>query len=309
MSRIVVALGGNALGTTPVEQLQLVKTTAVSLVDFIEEGHEIIVTHGNGPQVGMIQVAMEYASQHIDTPPMPFAECGAMSQGYIGYHLQNAIGEELKKRGIKKQVATIITQVEVSLEDQAFKDPTKPVGAFYSEGEAKRLERERGYQMREDAGRGWRRVVPSPKPIDVVEKEVIETLVERGHVVIAVGGGGIPVVRQEGELLGVSAVIDKDYASAKLADHLDADLLCILTAVNKVAINYKKPNESFLSLLTVEEAKRYIEDGQFAKGSMLPKIEAALSFLEEKRDRIAIIANLKEAREALRGKSGTKLMS
>lgn len=308
MSRIVVALGGNALGNTPQEQLDLVKNTAKSIVDLIAEGNEVIIAHGNGPQVGMINLAMETASKsEAGTPEMPFPECGAMSQGYIGYHLQNAIGAELRNQGIKKHVATIVTQVVVDQNDPAFQKPSKPIGAFYSEEEAKRLEQEKGYSIKEDAGRGWRRVVPSPKPVDVVEKEIVQSMIDAGHVVITVGGGGIPVVREGNDLNGVPAVIDKDFASAKIAELLDADYLFILTAVEKVMINFNKPNQQALDHLTVDQAKQYIEEGQFGAGSMLPKVEAAMRFAESKKGRKAVIAALEKAKEAVEGTSGTTI--
>jgi carbamate kinase len=308
MKRIVVALGGNALGNTPQEQLQLVKDTAKSIAALIGAGNEVIVAHGNGPQVGMINLAFETASlSKAKTPEMPFPECGAMSQGYIGYHLQNAIRAELVKEHIKSEVATIITQVVVDEHDPAFQHPTKPIGAFYTEEVAKQLEIEKGYVMKEDAGRGYRRVVASPKPIDVVELPMIKTLVEANHTVITVGGGGIPVIYKGHELIGVPAVIDKDFASAKLAELLDADYLFILTAVEFVSINYGKPNQINLHTLTVNEAQQHIRDGHFAKGSMLPKVEAAVSFASSKPGRVAIIAALEKSKEALEGNSGTTI--
>ncbi len=304
--RIVVALGGNALGNTPKEQLELVKQTAVPIVDLIEAGHEVVVAHGNGPQVGMINLAMENSNQMTGkTPDMAFPECGAMSQGYIGYHLQNAIREELSKRGIDKPVATVITQVIVDPKDQAFKNPTKPIGAFYTEEEARKLTLEKQYAMVEDAGRGWRRVVPSPLPIDVAERKTIETLVKNDHVAIAVGGGGIPVIREGHGLKGVPAVIDKDFASAKLAEILDADYIIILTAVDQVAIHYGKPEEKWLDKLSVNEAMTYIEEGHFAPGSMLPKVQAAIQFAKSKEGRHALITSLERAVEGIEGKTGT----
>lgn len=306
MSKIVLALGGNALGKTPEEQLQLVKNTAKPIADLIENGDQVIIAHGNGPQVGMINLTMEIASKsEANTPEMPFPECGAMSQGYIGYHLQNAIREELLNRELKTPVATVVTQVIVDKDDQAFTNPTKPIGAFYSKQEAEKLIIKKGYDMREDSGRGWRRVVPSPMPIDVAEKETVKTLVENGHIVITVGGGGIPVVKEGNSLVGVPAVIDKDFASEKIAEILDADYFVILTAVDKVSINFGKPEQKDLEKITVEEAKKYIEEGHFAPGSMLPKVKAVMKFAESKPGRQAIIASLEKAREALNGKSGT----
>lgn len=304
--KIVVALGGNALGNTPKEQLELVKQTAVPIVDLIEAGHEVVIAHGNGPQVGMINLAMENSSQMTGkTPDMDFPECGAMSQGYIGYHLQNAVREELKKRDIPKPVATVITQVIVDPADPAFGNPTKPIGAFYTEAEARQLTLEKQYVMKEDAGRGWRRVVPSPLPVDVAERETIETLVRNDHVTIAVGGGGIPVVKEGYGLKGVAAVIDKDFASAKLAEILDADYIIILTAVDQVAIHYGKPEEKWLNKLSVNEAMQYIEEGHFAPGSMLPKVQAAIQFANSKVGRKALITSLERAVEGIEGKTGT----
>lgn len=282
--KIVVALGGNALGKSPVEQLELVKQTAKPIVDLITAGHEVILAHGNGPQVGMINLGMQTASESAAaTPEMPFPECGAMSQGYIGYHLQNAIREELHNREILDvPVATVVTQVIVDKDDQAFVNPTKPIGSFYTKEESDKLAADKGWSMVEDAGRGYRRVVPSPKPVDVAEKETVKLLVENGHVVITVGGGGIPVVKEGNQLVGVPAVIDKDFASSKIAEILDADYLIILTAVEQVAINFGKENEKWLATLSPEEAKQYIGEGHFAPGSMLPKVEAALAFATSK---------------------------
>jgi carbamate kinase len=308
--KIVVALGGNALGKTPVEQLKLVKQTAKPIVDLIEAGHEVILAHGNGPQVGMINLAMETAStSEAGTPEMPFPECGAMSQGYIGYHLQNAIREELLNRNNTTPVATVITQVIVDKNDSAFTNPTKPIGAFYSQEEAEVLIKEKKYDMVEDAGRGYRRVVPSPQPIDIAEKESIKALVEKNHVVIAVGGGGIPVVAEGNQLIGVAAVIDKDFASSKLAEILDADYLIILTAVDQVAINFGQADEKWLSELNIEDCNRYIEEGHFAPGSMLPKVQAAMKFAESKPGRRALITSLEKAAEGIAGKTGTLIKS
>jgi carbamate kinase len=307
--KIVVALGGNALGKTPEEQLKLVKETAKPIVDLIEAGHEVILAHGNGPQVGMINLAMETSSKSdAKTPEMPFPECGAMSQGYIGFHLQNSIREELLNRGNRKPVATVVTQVIVDKDDKAFSNPTKPIGAFYSEEEAKTLIESKGYDMVEDSGRGFRRVVPSPIPIDVAEKETVSALVEKGHVVITVGGGGIPVVKEGNSLVGVPAVIDKDFASEKIAEILDADYLIILTAVEKVAVNFGKENEKWLSTLSIEEANQYIEEGHFAPGSMLPKVQAAMKFAESKKGRKSLITSLEKAKEGIEGKTGTLIM-
>ena len=302
--RIVIALGGNALGNTPYEQLQLVTETAKPIVDLIAQGNEVIIAHGNGPQVGMINLGMSTAAEaKAIKSDMPFPECGAMSQGYIGYHLQNAIGNELAERGMKKEVATVVTQVLVDENDPAFQNPTKPVGAFYDKETAEKIAAEKGYTMVEDAGRGYRQVVPSPKPIDVIEKNTVNALIKDGCVVITVGGGGIPVVRRDGKLYGTPAVIDKDFASAKLAELVKADALVILTAVDRVCINWGKPNQENLSEMTVEQAEKYCEEGHFAPGSMLPKVKAAISFA--KAGGTAIIASLENAGAAVKGESGT----
>ena len=304
--RIVIALGGNALGNTPYEQLALVTETAKPIVDLIEQGNEVVIAHGNGPQVGMINLGMATAAEaKAIKSDMPFPECGAMSQGYIGYHLQNAIGNELAARGIVKDVATVVTQVLVDENDPAFQNPTKPVGAFYDKETAERIAKEKGYTMVEDAGRGYRQVVPSPKPIDVIEKNTVKALIKDGCVVITVGGGGIPVVRKDGKLYGTPAVIDKDFASAKLAELVHADALVILTAVDRVAIHWGKPNQQSLNEMTVAEAEKYCEEGHFAPGSMLPKVKAAISFA--KTGGTAIIASLENASKAVKGESGTSV--
>ena len=306
--RIVLALGGNALGNNLPEQMKAVKKTAAAIADLIEEGDEIVIVHGNGPQVGMIQNAMTelVRSDPERYIPCPLSVCVAMSQGYIGYDLQNALREELLDRGINQGVATVLTQVEVDPDDPAFKNPTKPIGAFMTEEEAKVLVKERGYTVKEDAGRGWRRVVASPVPKAIVEIDTIRSLVETDHVVVACGGGGIPVFRTEGNhLKGAAAVIDKDFAAAVLAGQLDADLLIILTAVEKVAIHFGKPDQQNLDVLTAEQARQYIRAGEFAPGSMLPKVEAALSFAESKPGRQALITLLEKAREGIEGKTGT----
>ena len=307
MKKIVIALGGNALGNTPAEQLELVRQTAKPIVDLIEEGNQVVIAHGNGPQVGMINLGMSTAAEAgAIKSDMPFPECGAMSQGYIGYHLQNSIANELAARGIQKTVGTLVTQVLVDEADPAFQKPSKPVGAFYDKETADKIAAERGYTMVEDAGRGWRQVVPSPKPVDVVEKDMVNTLVDSGYVVITVGGGGIPVVKKDGRLVGTPAVIDKDFASAKLAELIDADMLVILTAVDRVAINWGKPDQKALAEMTVDEAEKYCGEGHFAPGSMLPKVQAAMSFA--KAGGTAIIASLENAVAALRGESGTRIV-
>jgi carbamate kinase len=306
VSRIVLALGGNALGNNLHEQMIAVKSTAKAIADLIEEGNQIVITHGNGPQVGMINLALEAASKtEAKTPYIPMSVCVAMSQGYIGYDLQNSLREELVNRGINKSVATIITQTLVDGNDIAFDNPEKPIGAFYTKEEAAEMS-ERGYSMKEDAGRGFRRVVASPMPIGIIEVDSVRALLDAGQIPVAVGGGGIPVRKTDTNFLkGTSAVVDKDFASAKLAESLDADLLIILTAVEKVAINFGKPNEKWLSKMSVEDAERYIKEGHFAPGSMLPKVEAALSFVKSKPGRKTLITMLSKASDGLAGKTGT----
>ena len=306
--RIVIALGGNALGSNLPEQMAAVKYTARAIVDLIEEGHQVVVAHGNGPQVGMINEAMTTLSRQDHNHPMaPMSVCTAMSQGYIGYDLQNALREELLNRGISKPVATILTQVEVDPKDPAFQHPSKPIGMFMTEEEAEEMRR-RGNCVMEDAGRGWRRCVASPKPKSIIEIDTIRALVDAGHVAIACGGGGIPVYRTEGNhLKGAGAVIDKDFASELLAEELDADALIILTAVEKVAINFGKPNQQWLSELTPAKARKYEEEGQFAPGSMLPKVQAAVKFAESKPGRTALITLLEKARDGINGKTGTSV--
>lgn len=306
--RIVIALGGNALGSNLPEQMQAVKTTARAIVDLIEDGNEVVIAHGNGPQVGMIQNAMTELTRSNPEKyiPCPLSVCVAMSQGYIGYDLQNALREEMLNRGIQKGAATVLTQVEVDPEDPAFQNRSKPIGAFMTEEEARALEKERGYCVMEDAGRGWRRVVASPAPKSIVEIDTIRSLVQADHVVIACGGGGIPVFQTEGNhLKGAAAVIDKDFAAAVLAEQVDADFLIILTAVEKVAVHFGKPDQQWLDTLTPESAAKYIEDGEFAPGSMLPKVKAALSFAESKPGRKALITLLEKARDGIDGKTGT----
>ena len=302
--KIVIALGGNALGNTPEEQLELVKTTAKSIVDLVEAGNRVIVTHGNGPQVGMINLAMEVSHQEIESPEMPFAECGAMSQGYIGYHLQQSIQKELVKRNMRRNCLTVITQVEVDVSDEAFKNPTKPIGSFYTKEEAEIIAQEKGYIMKEDAGRGYRRVVASPKPKKIVEIRTIKDLIKKGNIVIACGGGGIPVVKYRKGYKGIDAVIDKDKTSARLALDLKADILLILTAVDQVYINYNESDEEKLRKMTIKEAKEFIKEKEFSEGSMLPKVEACIDFAS-KSSGYAIITSLKKAKSAINGKSGT----
>ena len=311
MKKLVIALGGNALQeagkpATAQAQLEVVETTSEYIADIVERGYEVIVAHGNGPQVGRIVIQNEVAS--ASTPAMPFDVCGAMSQGMIGYHIQQGLSKVLRHRGINKNVVTIVTQVVVDKDDPKFKAPSKPIGPFYTEEEAKAIAAEKGYTMKEDAGRGWRRVVASPLPVEIVELDAVKTLNDAGFVVVTVGGGGIPVVRNEaGDLEGVAAVIDKDLASEKLARDMDADALVILTAVEKVSINFKKPDQKDLDRMSAAEAKQYIKEGHFAPGSMLPKIEAALNFVESKPGRIAIITSLDKAVDAIEGRAGTTI--
>lgn len=305
--RVVIALGGNALGNTLPEQMQAVKITARAIVDLIEEGCEVVVAHGNGPQVGMVNNAM-IALTHEDTqqPNTPLSVCVAMSQAYIGYDLQNALREELLNRKISDvPIATMITQVRVDENDPAFKNPSKPIGKFVSAKQAAQMEKNFGYIMKEDSGRGCRRVVASPKPVEIIELGTIRTMVDSGNLVIACGGGGIPVIRQGSHLKGASAVIDKDFASCLLAKELDADYLIILTAVEKVALNFGKPDEQWLENVSIDEAKQYIEEGHFAPGSMLPKVQAAVDFAASKFGRTSLITLLEKSRDAVQGKTGT----
>lgn len=308
--KIVIALGGNALqignSVSAKDQLKACKHTAVSIVKLIKQGHQVAVVHGNGPQVGEVVADIELAHKMDSKHALfPLDVCDAFTQGYIGYHLQNAISEELEKNHIAKNVVSVVTQLEVDKNDPAFNHPTKPIGSFYSEAEAKSLMAAEGFVMKEDAGRGWRRVVASPKPTNIVEKNVIQELFKLGTIVVCCGGGGIPVVREGVELLGVEAVIDKDYAAAKLAEIIQADLLVILTAVERVAINFNQPNQQNLASMTILEARRYIADNQFAPGSMLPKVQAAISFVEKNPLGKVLITSLEKAAEALEGSTGT----
>lgn len=301
--RIVIALGGNALGNTPEEQLKSVKKAAKSIVELAEDGYDVVVTHGNGPQVGMINLAMEAGKTE-----MPFAECGAMSQGYIGYHLQQSIGKEIVKRHLRRQCITIITQVLVDGKDPAFKNPTKPIGEFYTKAQALKISKEKGYVFKDDAGRGYRRVVPSPKPLKIIETKVIRDLVAKRNIVIAAGGGGIPVVKKYNTTKGVDAVIDKDLTSARLAVDLKADIFLILTAVDKVYLDYGTKKQKPLDMMSIKQAKQYMEEKQFSEGSMLPKIEACIDFVKRHRGGQAIITSLEKADDALLGKTGTVIV-
>ncbi|WP_367565371.1 carbamate kinase [Lacrimispora sp.] len=307
--RIVIALGGNALGNTLPEQMTAVKITSKAIVDLIEEGCEVVVVHGNGPQVGMINNAMSALTREDPKQPnTPLSVCVAMSQAYIGYDLQNALREELVNRNITNiPVTTMITQVRVDENDPAFNSPSKPIGHFMTAEEAKLAEEKYGYITKEDAGRGYRRVVASPNPSEIIEIGAIRSLVDSGQLVIACGGGGIPVTLQGNHLKGASAVIDKDFASELLAEELDADFLIILTAVEKVAINFGKPEEKWLDDITTDEARQYIGEGHFAPGSMLPKVQAAVRFADSKEGRNALITLLEKAKEGILGKTGTHI--
>lgn len=307
--RIVIALGGNALGNTLPEQMVAVKITAKAIVDLIEEGCEVIVAHGNGPQVGMINNAMAALSREdASQPNTPLSVCVAMSQAYIGYDLQNALREELMNRNITTiPVTTMITQVRVELDDPAFQSPSKPIGHFMTEEQAKIAEEKYGYLMKEDAGRGYRRMVASPRPSQIIEIGAIRSLVDAGQLVIACGGGGIPVTLSGNHLKGASAVIDKDFASELLAEELDADFLIILTAVEKAAVNYGKPDVKWLDDISTDEARQYIEEGHFAPGSMLPKVQAAVKFADSKEGRTSLITLLEKAKEGIQGLTGTRI--
>ena len=307
--RIVIALGGNALGNTLPEQMTAVKITSKAIVDLIEEGCEVVVVHGNGPQVGMINNAMSALTREDPKQPnTPLSVCVAMSQAYIGYDLQNALREELVNRNITNiPVTTMITQVRVDENDPAFNSPSKPIGHFMTEEEAKLAEEKYGYITKEDAGRGYRRVVASPNPAEIIEIGAIRSLVDSGQLVIACGGGGIPVTLQGNHLKGASAVIDKDFASELLAEELDADFLIILTAVEKVAINFGKPEEKWLDDITTDDARKYIGEGHFAPGSMLPKVQAAVKFADSKEGRKALITLLEKAKDGILEKTGTHI--
>lgn len=303
--RIVIALGGNALGKNLPEQMAAVKHTAKAIVDLIQEGHEVVIVHGNGPQVGMINVAMTSLSREDPSHPIaPMSVCTAMSEGYIGYDLQNSIREELLDREMERSVSTILTQVEVDPQDPAFQHPTKPIGSFMTQEEAEAL-RLQGHAVMEDAGRGWRRCVASPLPKSIIEIETIRALLAAGQIVVACGGGGIPVIQEGHHLRGAGAVIDKDFAAELLAEELNADSLVILTAVEKAAVNFGRPDQRWLDHLTPEEARRYIGEDQFAPGSMLPKVQAAVKFAESKSGRTALITLLEKAKDGIAGRTGT----
>ena len=313
MAKIVVALGGNALSkdgkATAADQLAVANETASELVKLITAGHTLAIVHGNGPQIGNI-ILHDEAINTEKTPTMPVDVAGAMSQGQIGYWLQNALRNQLEQLKIKKPIASIVTQVLVSKDDPAFKNPSKPIGPFYTEEEAKKLAKTRGITVKEDAGRGWRKVVPSPMPLSIIESDLIKIAIGNGAVIVAGGGGGIPVYYdQHGRLTGLEAVIDKDFAAEKLAETIDADILLILTAVDNVKINYKQPDEKALTELTVDDAFKLIAQGQFAAGSMLPKVEAGVSFVSGANKRVCIITSPEKASKAIEGKAGTRIIA
>lgn len=306
MSKLVIALGGNALGNNVTEQKAAIQQVVPVLVDLVEAGNEVVISHGNGPQVGMINLAFtEYVESQQNGEIIPFPECNAMSEGYIGYHLQSALTNECRRRQINKQAVTVVTQVQVAADDPAFEEPTKPIGAFYNEVEAAEIAAKEGYTMKEDAGRGYRRVVASPYPVDIVEKGAICQLVDSGSIVVACGGGGVPVIDTEAGYQGVAAVIDKDFASARLAELIDADQLVILTAVPQVFVDFGKPNQQGLGKICPSSIRKYQEEGQFSAGSMLPKVAAAVGFAEARPGNVGIITNFESLAAALAGTAGT----
>ena len=310
--RIVIALGGNALETKGAEassenQISTIKKSVKPIVDIMEMGYEVVISHGNGPQVGRILLQNE-AGASI-TPSLPLDVLGAMTQGYIGYHIQQAIKNEFELRGLNREAVTVVTQVEIDVNSDAFRNPTKPIGPFYSQEEAALLEKGKGYVLKEDAGRGYRRVVASPYPLKTVELKAIKSLIENNFTVISCGGGGIPVsIDEKNNLKGIEAVIDKDFASMTLAKELDADILLVLTEVEKVAVNFNKPDQQWLDKLSISDAEEYINQNQFAPGSMLPKVKAAMEFVESKENRRAIITSLSKATSALKGLTGTEFI-
>ena len=303
MSRIVIALGGNALGNNPREQQALIKKAVKNIIPLIKAGHEIIIGHGNGPQVGVINLAFEDSYENKDIPYMPFPECTAMSQGYIGYHIQKGLRDILEDEGINKKIATIITQVTVDKTDPSFRHPTKPVGPFYTKKMAEMLMEQTKEKYVEDAGRGYRKVVASPTPLEIIEIDTIKDLLKTGHIVIAGGGGGIPIYMQN-ENKGANAVIDKDMLCSLMAENLKADLLVILTNVKQAEINYNTPDEQKIGRVSLKEIKQYIEEGHFAKGSMLPKIIASCNFVEHTGNK-AVITDLNNLTKALQGQDAT----
>ena len=311
---VIVAIGGNSLvkdngRNTIQDQYEAVCETAVNIADMVQEGYNVVVTHGNGPQVGFALQRCEIASEVAEMPLVPLVNCVADTQGGIGYQIQQALTNEFAKRGINKKVASVITQVEVSSEDPNFQNPTKPVGSFFTLEQTEEMQKEHAdWVFIEDSGRGYRRVVSSPKPIDIVEKDAIKSLIEAGYVVVAVGGGGIPVVKTSSNTYeGIDAVIDKDFATSLLAEQIDAETLIITTGVPQVCINFGKPNQKALERITVDETKQYVAEEHFAKGSMLPKIEASLSFLE-KNGTSVIITNPESLKDAIMNKAGTHIV-
>lgn len=307
--RVVVALGGNALGNSLPEQKIAVKSTAKTIIDLVEADCDVVVTHGNGPQIGMINNAMAALTREVEGQPnTPLSVCVAMSQAYIGYDLQNALHEELLNRGIKDlPTMTMVTQVLVDQNDPAFQNPTKPIGHFMTQEEAEYAEKNYDYVVKEDAGRGYRRVVASPAPKEIIELEAIKGLVGK-QLIVACGGGGIQVTKEGNELHGAAAVIDKDWTSSLLAQEIDADVLVILTAVEKVAINFGKENEKWLDEITVTQAKEFVSAGEFAEGSMKPKVEAAIAFAESQKGRVSIITLLEKSKDGIAGKTGTRIV-
>jgi carbamate kinase len=307
--KAVVAIGGNSLikdknhQTVP-DQFDAARETCAHIASMIEQGWRVVITHGNGPQVGFILLRSELAKKKLHTVPLD--SCGAETQGELGYMIQQCLHNEFRRRGIRSQVATVVTQTLVKKHDPAFKRPSKPIGRFYRKAEAEKFRNERGWKIIEDSGRGWRRVVPSPMPVHIIEQDVIRSLIRRGVVVVAVGGGGIPVIEERGKLKGIEAVIDKDYASALLAIGLKADLFLISTAVEKVALNFGKPDQKFLDRMTLSEAKEYHKQGHFPAGSMGPKMQAIISYLENG-GKEALITNPENVERALRGETGTHI--
>jgi carbamate kinase len=308
MSRIVLAIGGNALGSTPNEQRDIIRETARSLIDLVEAGHQIILTHGNGPQVGMINKAFELASQQSDIPEMPFCECVAMTQGYIGFHLQNSIRNEIMERDLPVWVGALICQVEVDSNDPEFHSPSKPVGSYLSDDEIKRLSSE-GVAVMEDAGRGWRRAMPSPAPKRLLEGGLIKKMSEQGYLLIVSGGGGVPVAHVDGHFKGVDAVVDKDKSSALIAKQIEADYFVLLTAVEQVALNFGTAQQKALATVSTTEMQGYVAEGHFAPGSMLPKIEAALDFAGSGEGRVSLVTSLNKVLDGIEGKAGTRIIA
>lgn len=307
--KIVLALGGNALGNTLPEQLKAAQVTAKAIVDLVEDGHQVVIVHGNGPQVGVINNAMTEYTQNNNSFTVPLSVCVAMSQAYIGYDIQNALREEFLNRDKEPPaMASLVTQVRVDPEDPAFNAPSKPIGVFMTKEAALKEAGARGWIVKEDAGRGYRRVVASPKPREIIELKAIRAMADAGHLVICCGGGGIPVVSQGKHLAGVPAVIDKDLSASLLAESIEADMLLILTAVEKVAVHFGKPDQKGLDTMTVAKAEKYIADGEFAPGSMLPKVQAGIRFAESGPGRTALITHLQKAREALKGTTGTRII-